>query len=259
VPRSPICPVRQLACVPMDASASESSPAKRLHDEITTAEQQLYDSFEQDVGHELEFADMAATLLMTVVSLARERDVDTDLDVTRVPIGDVQPVKLLALRLLGVRAFRVMRATRAMLAFGYEPESRANNRIIIELHEHRNAIVNDPTGVEALAWMRGNRGRGIGRRIAERSPDGAYAALSMDSHGDPRPIGELTNVETGEIDTRPRRTLSTRIFLLTHARFAYDTAVIVARLAGGEIAVTPLDEAIRAAIARVETGVGSEH
>jgi hypothetical protein len=244
---------------PMDASASESNSAKRLHDEITTLEQQLYNSFEKDVGHELELADQAVTFLIGVSSSARERDIETDADVVGVPIGDVKSIKLFALRVMGLRAFRVIRASRAMLAFGYEPESRANDRILVELQTHRNAILSDPTGTEAVAWLKGERGRGIGRRTEELWRDGVYAHLSMDSHGDPRPIGRLANLETGEIDGRPRRTLATRISLLTHARFAYDLAVFVARLAGVEVAVEVLDEAIRAGTVRVRIAADQEH
>lgn len=47
---------------------------------------------------------------------------------------------------MGVKAFRVIRAARGVLKFGYEPEALAYDRILLELIEHRRAIVTDASG-----------------------------------------------------------------------------------------------------------------
>lgn len=237
---------------------TELSPHKRIHEAIGNVEQKLIGSFEQDVGTELEVADIAASALATVLISIGERtgNIDVDEDGTLTG-GDVHVLQLFALQLMGARAFRVMRAARASLACGYEAESRAHDRIIIELNEHRRAILADPSGAEAKAWMEGTRGRGIGERVTRQAPEGMYLNLSMDSHGDPQPLARLLDPEMGAMLLEPKRTPATRASLLMHAGFARDQAVAIATFAGVELnGIDGLDAAIRAASAKLDADAG---
>lgn len=121
--------------------------------------------------------------------------------------------------------------------------------------EHRRAILNDPAGTEAKAWVEGRRGRGIGKRVTAQTSHDLYFNLSMDSHGDPRPISRLHDPETNTITLEPRRTAATRASLLLHAGFARDQAVAIATLCemplGG---VDELDAAIKAGWQRMDDG-----
>jgi len=230
----------------------------QVNEAIMSAETRLRDTFEQDVGHELNVADAAATLLMTVAGSVGERTGRIDVDANGVPTGgDVAMLQLFAMQLMGMRAFRVVRAARAVLECGYEAESRSNDRILVELLEHRRAILEDSSGAETKAWIEGSRSHGIGKRVAEQSPEDLYFNLCMDSHGDPRPIARLQDPETGEINAEPKRTPATRASLLMHAGFARDMAVVIAGLAALELGgVDELDAAINDGWARLEADAG---
>jgi hypothetical protein len=153
----------------------------------------------------------------------------------------------MAQQFIGVRSLRVVRAARATLAGGYEPESRAHDRILVELGAHRRAILDDESGKTALDWLKGKSRRGVTARVNAMSPSDLYKNLSQDSHGDPEPIQRLAADATANtIYIEPRRTLATRASLLMHAGFCRDQAVVIAQAAGIQLNGLPeLDEAIR--------------
>jgi hypothetical protein len=151
-----------------------------------------------------------------------------------------------------------MRAARATLAAGYEAEARAHDRVLVELLEHRRAILADTTGGAAKAWVEGHSGRGIGKRVAAQSPEDMYANLCHDSHGDPRPLARLLDVEAGTIWLEPKRTEATRASLLMHAGFARDQAVAIGTYAGIELQhVDELDALISDGWSRLERDPGA--
>lgn len=142
---------------------------------------------------------------------------------------DPNAVVLLANAYIGVRAVRVIRAARAVLARGYEGEARAHDRILVELQAHRRAILDDLTGGEALAWTRRERTRNISKRVAAMGDEDLYANLCVDSHGDPLPA--LILREGDDLNLSPHRTAATRASLLMYAGFARDQAGLIAHLA----------------------------
>lgn len=219
-----------------------------MYEAILGAERRLRESYEQDVGLELAIADRAEALLAVVLDAVGPRTGTIRLDQAGAPVaGDVVLLKLAALQYLGARALRVMRAARATLAAGYEAESRPHDRILVELLEHRTALLADPTGRAAKAWIEGSRGQGVGRRVAAMSPKDMYADLCKDSHGDPRPLARLLNRDGDTLLLEPQRTAATKASLLMHAGFARDQAVAIATFAEIELrGVDELDAAILA-------------
>src|ERR1700749_2681068 len=157
--------------------------------EILKAENRLRASFDEDVGAELELADRAASLLTTAMSTAGEPSALLNADEIRVPrSGDTQRLILLAVLGIGGRALRAIRAARGSLEIGYEAESLVHDRVLIELWVHLKAVMRDPSGAEARAWLSAKRGRGIGKRVADLGSKGLYPALSAAAHGDPRAL-----------------------------------------------------------------------
>lgn len=61
-----------------------------------------------------------------------------------------------------------------------------------------------------------------------------YGNPCQDSHGDPRPLARLLDVEAGTIRLEPQRADATRASLLMHAGFARYQAVVIATYAGIE-------------------------
>jgi hypothetical protein len=224
------------------------------------AEARLRDSFEGDVAAELEIVDRASGLLLAVLMMLGEQRATIQVDSKGVPVsGDIHLLKLFAFQLMGVKGLRAIRAARASLASGYEAESRAHDRVIAELLEHRRAVLDDATGAEANAWLEGQRGRGIGKRVAERAPENLYADLSADSHADPRPLARLLDDEKRVMSIEPRRTKATRASLLMYAGFARDQSVTIATFAGIELeGVSALDNAIRAGWDRLDDETDAE-
>jgi hypothetical protein len=237
----------------------EASPHQLMYDAMARAEEQLVQNFERDVGAELEVADRAEALLALVMSSVGSWTGTIQVGDDGAPVGgDVPKLILLALQYIGARALRVMRAARATLAAGYEAESRAHDRVLVELLEHRRAILADTTGGAAKAWVQGRAGRGIGRRVADQSPEDMYANLCQDSHGDPRPLARLLDVEAGTIWLEPKRTEATRASLLMHAGFARDQAVAIATYAGIQLRnVDELDALISDSWSRLERDHGA--
>lgn len=198
-------------------SDPEADPHQLVYEAIVGAETKLIQSFEQDVGDDLEVADRAEAFLVLVMTSVGSWTGAIHVDAYDAPAGgDVAKLILLALQYIGARGLRVMRAARATLAAGYEGESRAHDRVLIELLEHRRGILADTTGRAAKVWVEGQAGRGIGKRVAAQSPLEMYANLCRDSHGDPRPLARLLDVESGTLQLEPKRTTATRASLLMH-------------------------------------------
>ena len=133
----------------------------------------------------LELVEDACALLMTVLlSVPTNTASLTTNDTGTVTGGDIDKLQLLAHLIMGVRAFRVIRAGLAVLRSGWEPEARAHDRILVELNAHRAAIIKDPSGVEAQAWLARERGHGITKRVNAVSPPELYK--------NPRPTATAT-------------------------------------------------------------------
>jgi hypothetical protein len=203
-----------------------------VYEEVVRVERCLEQSFVTDVGLELELVDRAMVFLASAMASVDPRPTLTPDEVAAPNSGDVQGVMLFALQAMGARAMRVIRAARASLASGYEAESFGHDRILLELRTHRNALLTDPTGKEAWAWLEAESGRGIGKRVSESAPDGLYPLLSQFAHGDARPLGRIANYETRTLRLAPKRTGMTRTSLIFHASFAADQALLIAGFTG---------------------------
>jgi hypothetical protein len=224
------------------------TPHEQLRGHIRRVEAELAARFEHDAGRELDLADDASALLALVMSAVGKRTAALDLNRAGEPSGDITHLKLTAMQFIGVRALRTVRAARASLAVGYEPETRAQDRILVELVEHRREILTEDTGKTALDWLKGKRGRGISGRVAAMQPADLYKSLSQDSHGDPTPVTRLVDPATETIKLEPVRTNASRASLLMYAGFCRDQAAVIAALAGIQFANLPeLDDAIREA------------
>jgi hypothetical protein len=183
---------------------------------IARTEEELLESYEKDVGEELRLVDSALALLLAVLGHTQgwTAEVDVDEETNEVTGGDVETLMLAAQFVIGIRVLRVVRAGRAVLAFGYEREARALDRILVELQAHRGAIIDDDTGTEALAWLQRRRKYGIGKLVEKSAPPDLYGNLSADAHGDPTPVGRLLDPSTGSIELAPRQGTRTRASLL---------------------------------------------
>jgi hypothetical protein len=161
--------------------------------------------------------------------------------------GDIGALHLHAQFFIGVRGLGTIRAGRAVLAAGYEPEARSHARVLVELQAHRQAILDDDTGTEALAWLQRKRLWGIGKRVSKIGPKELYRNLSSDSHGDPLPVERLFDPLADALMVSPRHTAGTRATLWLYAGFARDQAVLTAGLAGMTLGgVDQLDAELKA-------------
>lgn len=208
----------------------EAGPVERRnvtldHSMITETERKFHETFEADAARELELLDAATAALLFAVVHAGQSD-------GRTPRGRILNANIY----LGSRGLRAVRAGRAVLACGYEAEARAQDRVVLELAAHRKAILADETGAEADRWLAGKSVRGISRKVAELLEDDTiYAALSSESHGDPRPIHRMLDQERNRIVIAPGRTIATRNSLLLYAGFAREQAAVIANLASDRL------------------------
>ena len=209
---------------------------------LRETEARLLESFEADAGDDLRVLDEACALLMLVLVHVGPRQGTVEVDAETGELsGDVETLKLGAQLYIGIRTLRTIRAGRAVLAFGYEREAPALDRIIVELAAHRREILADDSGEEARAWLARERTRGISARVRRGAPDDLYGNLSQDSHGDPAPVARLLDPESGQVELAPRRGFPTRASLIElYAGMARDQAVVIAKLAG--IGLENLDE-----------------
>ncbi|HEX5923820.1 MAG TPA: hypothetical protein VFY45_08310 [Baekduia sp.] len=227
-------------------------------------ERRLSASFEADAGQDLDVADYAASLLLAILTQATPEPTTIAININAEDdtiSGNVEQLHLHAQVYIGVRAWRAMRASRAVLSVGYGSESRALDRIIIELQAHRRSILDDPSGKEARAWLQGERGRGISARVKKITPTDLYKNLSHDSHGDPVPVQRLYDEASGSLLLSPRRERTARASLLMHAGFARDQAVLIAELARLEFGgvVRALDEVINSRRDVLAAEVNADH
>ena len=193
--------------------------------------------FGAGAGAEASLADIAGALLLMVLSTVDERSQD---DAHHGSYGgEPEAVQLQAQLFIGVRIFRTIRAARAVLAAGYEPEARAHDRVLLELLAHRNAIRDDPTGVQAAAWLSGKRAQGVSASVKAMTQPGLYSRLSHYSHGGPEPVLHLLDLEQQTLSIAPGHSIATRASLLLHARVSHDQAVVISELDG-----TPLDSPV---------------
>jgi hypothetical protein len=231
----------------MTADRSTSSVA-HSREVMRQSESRLAATFAVDAGDDLSLADEAAALLMAVILRAAPERVTVEVEVADDGSikGDVRACHLAAQLFIGIRAFRAMRASQSVLAYGYEIEARALDRIIIELLAHRKAINDDASGAEAIAWLQGERAWGISKRVNAVTPKDLYKNLSHDSHGDPVGVERLYDSDSDSVVLSPTRTKACRATLLMHAGFARDQAVAISRLAGFELGgIDALTTAIR--------------
>jgi hypothetical protein len=85
----------------------DASPHHLMYEAIARAEQQLVQTFERDVGAELEIADRAEALLALVMSSVDSWTGTIQVDDDGAPVGgDVPKLILLALQYIGARALR---------------------------------------------------------------------------------------------------------------------------------------------------------
>lgn len=170
---------------------------------------------------------------------------------TREEAGPV--LQLYAQQVIGVRIFRTIRAAMAVLEVGYEPEAGALDRIIVELVAHRRTIQSDPSGEEARLWLEGKRAHGISAKVNAMQPQGLYANLCEEAHGDPRVVWRLYDEDSGALMLSPqRRPFTARSSLLMYAGTACDQTKLVAGLAGFELSgAGALVEHVRAGWARL--------
>jgi hypothetical protein len=202
---------------------------------LRQAEATLLASYEEEVGNELRLVDEASALLLLVLLHVGQQRGTLERDVETGELrGDIPTLKLLAQHFIGIRTLRVVRAGRAVLAFGYEREAPALDRILVELQAHRRAILDDQSGEEALAWLARERKYGIANKVGKHAPKDLYDNLSADAHGDPTPVTRLRDSE-GSVELSPRRGFPTRASLQLYAGMARDQAVVIAAFAGIEL------------------------
>lgn len=223
-----------------------------VFDEISRAERLLEKSFETDTGIELKLADRAASLLAVALSSVAPLATLGPGEVQTPRSGGAKGLMLFALQAMGVRALRVIRAARCSLASGYEPESLAHDRILIEFVAHRKEVLEDGTGGVAKAWLEAETGRGMAKRVAKVAPDGLYGFLSRSSHGDPRPLGYLADYTKQTFQLAPQRTGLAKVCLLFYAMFATDQAAMIAAISEVELpGHSDLRDAIQARVNEV--------
>lgn len=221
----------------MPSEPVPGSPVEQIAASTAQAESTLHSSFAAELGPDLEIADFAAAMLLAVLLRTQPELTTADVDIKPdgTLSGDIPGLIRASHIYIGIRAWRAMRAARAVLAVGYEGESRALDRILVELHVHRRAIMDDETGKEALAWLQGRSGYGISKRVKKLTRDDLYKNMSEDSHGDPASVQRLFDATSNSLLVSPRRTHATRASLLLQAGFARDQAMVISQASDLEL------------------------
>jgi hypothetical protein len=204
----------------------------RVFKEVAEEEVRLQKSFAEDCGAQLLLVERAMIVLSEVLAAVRPLDSSFGPGEIGLPPAGSKNVVLGAQFTIGVRVLRVVQAARPMLAAGYEREAMVNNRIIVELIEHRRAIRNDKTGEEARQWLTSPRGRGIGKRIRELARGDLYKLESYAAHGDPRLIIPLVDADRHSIPLAPARSDLTGHSLALYAGFLIDHVKVIGELTG---------------------------
>jgi hypothetical protein len=207
---------------------------------LRAAEGPLAERFETDVADELKALGDACALLVFMVTQRGAISVEVPMEE-----GEEAPkpgefnavlqraapaLRLHAQTVICAKGLRQIRAARAVLRIGYEWETAGFVRALVELIEHRQAIIKDETGRYAHRWLISRQSA----KIAQQSGD-LYANLSADSHGDAATITRLFDPADNAIEVAPRRTHRTRATLLMLAGFARDQAVVIAGFTGVEL------------------------
>jgi len=217
----------------------------RIYKEIAAAEIRLQESFVDDCGPQLLLVEHAMVALTEVLGSIQPLDPPHSAGSVGLPPAGRKNVVLGAQFMIGVRALRVVQAARPMLAAGYEREAMVNNRIIVELIEHRRAIREDTTGEEARQWLTSPRGRGIGRRIRDLAEGDLYKLESYAAHGDPRLLIPLVDPDRYSVPLAPARSDLTQQSLVLYAGFFVHHLKVIADLTGAAISrLTPLRRAL---------------
>lgn len=189
---------------------------------------------EVDRSPERHIAEAASSVLAVVLDRSGEVLAESQSraaeDVGPSPERLILPAVLAA----AARAFRTARAGMAVVRAGYELEADAMTRVMLELYVSARAILDDPTGVEARAWVTGGRRRGIGKRVDAAAPGEIYDSLSAAAHGDPRGLRRLA-VERDDgptVEWGPRLTERFRAVLIGFALGARDMTVLLEEATG---------------------------
>jgi hypothetical protein len=203
-----------------------------IYKEIAEAEIRLQKSFADDCGPQLLLVERAMVALSEVMASVAPVGPPHHPGEIGLPQAGPENLALGAQFMIGVRALRVIQAARPMLAAGYEREALANNRIIVELIEHRRAIRKDATGEEARQWLTSPRGHGIGKRIRELAKGDLYKLESYAAHGDPRLIIPLVDPVRHSVPLAPARSDLTEKSLVLYAGFLIDHIKVIGELTG---------------------------
>lgn len=204
---------------------------RHIYKEIIAEEIRLQQTFADDCGPQMLLLERAMIALGEVMTSIEPLDPPHSPGEIGLPAGP-QNLIVGAQVVIGVRALRVIQAARLMLAAGYEREALVNNRIIVELIEHRHAIRKDDTGEEARQWLTSPRGRGIGKRIFKLAQGDLYKYESYAAHGDPRLIIPLSDPERHSIPLVPARSDMTGRSLVLYAGFLIDHIKVIGELTG---------------------------
>lgn len=173
-----------------------------------------------------EYADAACAVLEDTLMTVDDRVVE--------PTGDDMPrlLRLDAQIRIGARVYRTIRAGRVVLDAGYEPEASVYARVLLELAVHRDAILADATGREAVAWVTAERGRGISTRVRAATGPELHAMLPHHAHGGPEPVLEMLESPLEGIYLGPVNTRLTDAMLIFYALSARRHADVIAELDG---------------------------
>jgi hypothetical protein len=204
----------------------------RVYRETAEAEIRFQESFLVDCRPQLLLVERAMVALGEVLASIEPLDPPYAPGEIGLPPAGPSNLVLGAQFMIGARALRVIQAARPMLAAGYEREAMVNNRIIVELIEHRRAIRKDATGEEARQWLTSPRGRGIGKRIRDLAKGDLYKLESYAAHGDPRLIIPLFDHDRHSIPLAPARSDLTRQSLVLYAGFLIDHMKVIGELTG---------------------------
>ncbi len=216
-------------------SSSGKHPLRDVYADLVQRELDLEQGFPGEFRVDLKRLDDATSLLIDLMSQVEPHAGPLMPGEIGVPRGgDVQRYKLFALIIIGARAVRVIRATRALLTLGYEIEALTYDRILSELMIHRRAVITDETGDEARKWLEAPQGRGMGKRIAAVASGDLYRVHSQSAHGDGRILSALLDHNRGVLRLVPSRTGWTRWTLMFGASFLVDHAEMIAYLANIE-------------------------
>lgn len=154
-----------------------------------------------------------------------------------------------ALLYLSVIAVRTTRAAMSVLASGYEAESMAYKRTLLEVHSRARLVVEDESGSYARQWLRHCAGK-PGKAVGGFSPEDMWEMLSHSSHADPRAVENFLAISNPDgstsLLTKPeRRPAVSNGTLAMFASETRDVATLLANEIGLAIPnLTQLDAAI---------------